>query len=91
MNLKPSFEWVIKWLQLELSLLWLMASLPSSFTILQNKYVDYPGDFILGALFPIHRRGSGNDVCGEIQVRCTQFPLRRYDNEINISPRCNTF
>ncbi|XP_035705596.1 metabotropic glutamate receptor 3 isoform X2 [Folsomia candida] len=68
MNLKPSFEWVIKWLQLELSLLWLMASLPSSFTILQNKYVDYPGDFILGALFPIHRRGSGNDVCGEIQL-----------------------
>ena len=36
----------------------------------RNKklFVNYPGDFMLGALFPIHRRGSGTDMCDKMQV-----------------------
>ncbi|CAG7720223.1 unnamed protein product, partial [Allacma fusca] len=33
----------------------------------KKLYVNYTGDFILGALFPIHRRGSGSDICDKIQ------------------------
>lgn len=31
-------------------------------------YTNLTGDFVLGGLFPVHRRGSGGQSCGEIQV-----------------------
>jgi hypothetical protein len=33
-----------------------------------RKYLNYTGDITLGALFPIHHKGSGKDDCGKIQV-----------------------
>jgi hypothetical protein len=44
----------------------------STFTILDaNLFVNISGDVILGALFPIHRKGVGTENCGKIQVRCS--------------------
>lgn len=36
--------------------------------ISQQKMVNVSGDFVLGAFFPIHKRGTAMDTCGEIQV-----------------------
>jgi len=36
--------------------------------VFAKKYVNITGDFVLGALFPIHSRGSDSGICGEIQV-----------------------
>jgi len=45
------------------------ASSTATMTSSNQKMVNISGDFILGALFPIHRRGEmGSDICGEIQV-----------------------
>ena len=33
-----------------------------------RKYLNYTGDIMLGALFPIHHKGSGTAECGKIQV-----------------------
>lgn len=32
-------------------------------------YVNVTGDITLGALFPIHRKGSNGESCGKIQVK----------------------
>lgn len=40
-------------------------TMTSSYT---QKLVNVSGDFILGAIFPIHQRGTGFEACGEIQV-----------------------
>ncbi|KAJ4442844.1 hypothetical protein ANN_04437 [Periplaneta americana] len=34
-----------------------------------HKYLNYTGDIMLGALFPIHHRGSGGNDCGKVQKR----------------------
>lgn len=41
----------------------------------QVTYVNVTGDIVLGGLFPIHRRGSGGESCGEIQVRYARDSL----------------
>ncbi|XP_076662884.1 metabotropic glutamate receptor 6 isoform X2 [Andrena cerasifolii] len=38
-------------------------------------YANVTGDIVLGGLFPIHRRGSGGESCGEIQVEDGIQPL----------------
>jgi hypothetical protein len=41
--------------------------LASSLSV-SRKYLNYTGDIMLGALFPIHHKGSGRADCGKIQV-----------------------
>jgi hypothetical protein len=40
-----------------------------------RKYLNYSGDIMLGALFPIHHKGSGRADCGKIQVRLLSHVL----------------
>jgi hypothetical protein len=46
---------------------WLGLLAPSSSG--SRKFLNYTGDIMLGALFPIHHKGSGGAECGKIQVR----------------------
>jgi hypothetical protein len=45
---------------------WLALLVPSSSG--SRKFLNYTGDIMLGALFPIHHKGSGGAECGKIQV-----------------------
>jgi hypothetical protein len=45
---------------------WLALLVPSSSG--SRKFLNYTGDIMLGALFPIHHKGSGGADCGKIQV-----------------------
>jgi hypothetical protein len=48
------------------SAVWLgLLAAPSSAS---RKYLNYTGDIMLGALFPIHHKGSRGVECGRIQV-----------------------
>ncbi|XP_031777068.1 metabotropic glutamate receptor 2-like isoform X2 [Nasonia vitripennis] len=40
-----------------------------------RAFVNISGDVILGALFPIHRKGSGSENCGKIQLEDGIQPL----------------
>ncbi|XP_068084328.1 metabotropic glutamate receptor 3 [Anabrus simplex] len=40
-----------------------------------RQYLNYSGDIMLGALFPVHRKGSGGVDCGRIQVEDGIQPL----------------
>ncbi|XP_069690823.1 metabotropic glutamate receptor 6-like isoform X3 [Periplaneta americana] len=40
-----------------------------------HKYLNYTGDIMLGALFPIHHRGSGGNDCGKVQLEDGIQPL----------------
>lgn len=42
------------------------------------KYLNYTGDIMLGALFPIHHKGSGGAECGKIQVSFVLISLRHF-------------
>lgn len=57
--------WLVAWLGL------LVPSLSAS-----RKYLNYSGDIVLGALFPIHHKGSGKTDCGKIQVSFLTHVLR---------------
>ncbi|XP_063223733.1 metabotropic glutamate receptor 3-like [Bacillus rossius redtenbacheri] len=41
----------------------------------QHTYLNYTGDIILGALFPVHGRGRGGVECGRIQKEVGMQPL----------------
>ncbi|XP_076239392.1 metabotropic glutamate receptor 4 [Calliopsis andreniformis] len=41
----------------------------------QFTYANVTGDVVLGGLFPIHRKGSGGESCGEIQTEDGIQPL----------------
>jgi hypothetical protein len=58
--------WLVAWLGL------LVPSLSAS-----RKYLNYSGDIMLGALFPIHHKGSGKVDCGKIQVSFLSHVLRK--------------
>jgi hypothetical protein len=47
-----------------------------------RKYLNYTGDIMLGALFPIHHKGSGGADCGKIQV---SLLLRAYEPGSSVS------
>ncbi|XP_071451567.1 metabotropic glutamate receptor 3-like [Hetaerina americana] len=40
-----------------------------------RSYLNYTGDIMLGALFPIHKKGSGGVECGRIQLEDGIQPL----------------
>ncbi|CAL8138072.1 unnamed protein product [Orchesella dallaii] len=50
------------------------ASSTTTMTSSNQRFVNISGDFILGALFPIHRRGD-SEMCGEIQPEDGIQPL----------------
>jgi hypothetical protein len=47
-----------------------------------RKFLNYTGDIMLGALFPIHHKGSGGTECGKIQVSFDiQLKLVEWDTD----------
>ncbi|XP_058793488.1 metabotropic glutamate receptor 7-like isoform X2 [Phymastichus coffea] len=53
-------------------------------------YVNVSGDIMLGALFPIHRKGPGTENCGKIQLEDGIQPLEAMIytiNQINRDPK----
>ncbi|XP_034186753.2 metabotropic glutamate receptor 6 isoform X3 [Osmia lignaria lignaria] len=53
-------------------------------------YANVTGDFLLGGLFPIHRRGTGGESCGEIQTEDGVQPLEAMlytVNRVNENPK----
>ncbi|XP_023724133.1 metabotropic glutamate receptor 3 isoform X2 [Cryptotermes secundus] len=52
---------------------WLGLLAPSSGG--SRRFLNYTGDIMLGALFPIHHKGSGGAECGKIQLEDGVQPL----------------
>nr|CAD7588536.1 unnamed protein product [Timema genevievae] len=53
-------------------------------------YLNYTGDIMVGALFPIHRKGSNGTECGRIQMEDGVQPLEAMIftlNQINNDPK----
>nr|CAD7443783.1 unnamed protein product [Timema bartmani] len=56
----------------------------------KRMYLNYTGDIMVGALFPIHRKGSNGTECGRIQMEDGVQPLEAMIftlNQINNDPK----
>ena len=49
-----------------MTMMFLMVTAMSLVSALPSQYLTYPGDIMLGGLFPIHKRGEAGP-CGAIQ------------------------
>nr|CAD7401918.1 unnamed protein product [Timema cristinae] len=53
----------------------------------KRMYLNYTGDIMVGALFPIHRKGSNGTECGRIQpLEAMIFTLNQINNDPKILP-----
>lgn len=55
----------------------------SNYLTAAKLYVNVSGDITLGALFPVHKKGSDGKSCGNIQVSLSKVACSLGDNNKN--------